>query len=58
MLLKHSLKLEAEARAVEGAVARALSDGVRTADIATPGGVSVGSRAAGDAVISQIFKAA
>jgi 3-isopropylmalate dehydrogenase len=57
MLLRHSLGLEAEARAVERAVTCALSDGVRTADIATPGGVSVGSRAAGDAVISRILKA-
>jgi 3-isopropylmalate dehydrogenase len=56
MLLRHSLGLEAEARAVEGAVADALSDGVRTADIVAPGGVSVGSRAAGDAVISRILK--
>ena len=56
MLLRHSLGLEAEARAVEGAVADALFDGVRTADIVAPGGVSVGSRAAGDAVISRILK--
>ena len=56
MLLRHSLGLETEARVVEGAVAEALSDGVRTADIATPGAVPVGSRAAGDAVISRIFK--
>jgi 3-isopropylmalate dehydrogenase len=58
MLLRHSLHLDAEARVVEGAVAEALSDGVRTADIATPGAVSVGSRAAGDAVISRILKVA
>jgi 3-isopropylmalate dehydrogenase len=57
MLLRHSLGLEAEARAVESAVTGALSDGVRTADIATPGGVSVSSRAAGDAVIFRILKA-
>jgi 3-isopropylmalate dehydrogenase len=57
MLLRHSLGLEAEAQAVERAVTGALSDGVRTADIATPGGVSVGSRAAGDAVIFRILKA-
>jgi 3-isopropylmalate dehydrogenase len=58
MLLRYSLHLDAEARVVEGAVAEALSDGVRTADIATPGAVSVGSRAAGDAVISRILKGA
>ena len=38
MLLRHSLGLEAEARGVEGAVTEALSDGVRTADIAASGG--------------------
>ena len=33
MLLRHSLKLEAEAAAVETAVDRAISDGCRTADL-------------------------
>jgi 3-isopropylmalate dehydrogenase len=56
MLLRHSLGLEAEARAIEDAVADALSGGVRTADIAAPNSVTVGSRAAGDAVISRILK--
>jgi 3-isopropylmalate dehydrogenase len=56
MLLRHSLGLEAEAKAVEEAVSEALTDGIRTADIAASGGASVGSRAAGDAVISRIFK--
>jgi 3-isopropylmalate dehydrogenase len=52
MLLRHSLGLEQEAEALETAVAEALSRGVRTADIASPGGPSVGSRAAADAVIA------
>jgi 3-isopropylmalate dehydrogenase len=56
MLLRHSLGLEAEAKAVEEAVSGALTDGIRTADIAASGSASVGSRAAGDAVISRIFK--
>ena len=55
MLLRHSLGLEAEAKAVEEAVSEALTDGIRTADIAASGSASVGSRAAGDAVISRIF---
>ncbi len=38
MLLRHSLDLTAEAQAVEQAVADAISDGVRTADIAPRGG--------------------
>ncbi len=33
MLLRHSLKLEAEALAVETAVNQAISDGCRTADL-------------------------
>jgi 3-isopropylmalate dehydrogenase len=56
MLLRHSLGLEAEAKAVEEAVSEALTDGIRTADIAASASASVGSRAAGDAVISRIFK--
>ena len=54
MLLRHSLGLEAEAQAVEAAVALALADGVRTADIAAAGVKPVGSRAAGDAVIERL----
>jgi len=52
LLLRHSLGLEAEAEAVETAVAVALSSGLRTADIAPSGTPSVGSRAAADAVIA------
>jgi 3-isopropylmalate dehydrogenase len=37
MLLRHSLKLEAEARAIEQAVAATITAGVRTADIVPPG---------------------
>jgi 3-isopropylmalate dehydrogenase len=54
MLLRHSLGLEAEARAVEDAVGAAIAAGVRTADIAAHGVAPVGSRAAGDAVIGRI----
>ena len=54
MLLRHSLALEAEATAVERAVSAALAAGVRTADITGPGAASVGSRAAGDAVIERL----
>jgi 3-isopropylmalate dehydrogenase len=55
MLLRHSLGLEDEARVVEDAVTGALAAGVRTADIAAPGARSVGSRAAGDAVIARVL---
>src|SRR5215204_3739873 len=37
MMLRHSLSLDNEAQVVEGAVAKAVSDGVRTADLAAKG---------------------
>ena len=54
LLLRHSLGLEREAAAVEAAVGDALAAGLRTADIAPAGAGSVGSRAAGDAVIDRL----
>jgi 3-isopropylmalate dehydrogenase len=56
LLLRHSLGLETEAQAVEAAVGEAISAGVRTADIARPGLVAVGSRTAGDAVTSRLSR--
>ena len=53
MLLRHSLSLSAEADAVENAVAKVLSDGLRTADIAR-GGASIGTEAMGAAVIERL----
>jgi 3-isopropylmalate dehydrogenase len=53
MLLRHSLGLEAEARAVEGAVSKVLDAGVLTADLA-PRGSAVGTRAAGQAVLDAL----
>jgi 3-isopropylmalate dehydrogenase len=55
MLLRHSLRMETEAVAVENAVSGALAAGIRTADIAAPGTSSVGSRDAGDAVIARVL---
>jgi 3-isopropylmalate dehydrogenase len=37
MLLRYSLKHDAAARAIEAAIGRALADGLRTADITSPG---------------------
>ncbi|RPI13661.1 MAG: 3-isopropylmalate dehydrogenase [Lysobacterales bacterium] len=54
MLLRHSLGLETEAAAIEAAVTAALEAGIRTADIAASGAASVGSRAAGDAVVARL----
>jgi len=54
MLLRHSLGLEAEARAVESAVEAALAAGYRTPDLAGPGEASVGTREMGDAVLARL----
>jgi 3-isopropylmalate dehydrogenase len=55
MLLRYSLGLEAEALAVEAAVADAVSAGVRTADVAQAGRPSVSSREAGSAVVERVL---
>jgi 3-isopropylmalate dehydrogenase len=54
MLLRHSLGLESEARAVEAAVEASLAAGVRTADLRVAGVEPVGSAAAGDAVVARL----
>ena len=67
MLLRHSLGLEAEARAVEAAVDAALAAGYRTGDIKGKGSAAagaaeeaklVGSKGMGDAVVAAIEAAA
>jgi 3-isopropylmalate dehydrogenase len=58
LLLRHSLKLPTEALALESAVARALSAGARTADIAAPGASGCSTRAAGTAVLERLEVAA
>lgn len=54
MLLRHSLHLEAEARAIEEAVARVLGRGVRTADLVGPGEEAVGTADLGRAVAEAL----
>lgn len=54
LLLRHSLGLEAEARAVEAAVWRTLEDGVVTGDIATPGERTATTAEVGAAVAARI----
>jgi 3-isopropylmalate dehydrogenase len=54
MLLRHSLRLDTEAAALEAAVGAALTQGARTADIAAPGGPSLSSAQAGAAVLSNL----
>lgn len=53
MLLRHSLKLESDAQRIEAAVSQAISDGVRTPDIA--GDLKPAStRQMGDAVLAAL----
>ena len=53
MMLRWSLKLEAEAKAIEDAVARVLSGGPRTADIAN-GGQAMGTREMTAAILATL----
>ncbi len=57
LLLRHSLGLEAEAAAVENAVAQAVSGGARTADLALPGVAPLGTAAMGSAVLAALARA-
>ncbi|MCD6079064.1 MAG: 3-isopropylmalate dehydrogenase, partial [Ramlibacter sp.] len=54
MMLRHSFGLEAEARRVEQAVRKVLSNGLRTGDIAQPGCQRAGTREMGDAVVAAL----
>lgn len=54
LLLRHSLKLEKEAAAVEGAIAAAIRDGERTADIAIAGEAPVTTDQMTDAIIQRL----
>ena len=53
LLLRYSLQLETEARAVEAAVSRAVESGALTADLAAAG-MGVTTRAAADAVLAGL----
>jgi 3-isopropylmalate dehydrogenase len=54
MLLRYSLRLETEARALEAAVSRAIDAGVLPADIAASAAKTATTRAAGDAVVAAL----
>lgn len=54
LLLRYSLGLETEAQSIERAVDGAITDGIFTADIAPAGAKSVGTTAAGQAVIDRL----
>jgi 3-isopropylmalate dehydrogenase len=57
MLLRHSLGLEPEARAVEGAVYQAIQLGALTGDLAAEGGRAATTDQAGAAVIAALLEA-
>jgi 3-isopropylmalate dehydrogenase len=54
MMLRYSFDLEQEAQAVEDAVSRVLEQGYRTADIATPGTIVVGTREMGHLIAQNL----
>lgn len=54
MMLRHSLSWNAEAEAIEAAVAGVLADGLRTADLARSGAKSISCEAMGAAVMKKI----
>ena len=57
LLLRHSLGLEAEAKAVEAAVASAISKGVLPADVAAPGTRPATTADAGAATLEALLRA-
>jgi 3-isopropylmalate dehydrogenase len=54
LLLRFSLGLEDEARALEQAVSKAIAAGARTADTASPGTRALTTRQMGDAVLAAL----
>ncbi|MEY4562704.1 MAG: hypothetical protein RLZZ618_1981 [Pseudomonadota bacterium] len=54
MMLRFSLNQEAAAQRIERAVKVVLSNGLRTADIHSPGTLQVGTREMGDAVVAAL----
>ena len=54
MLLRHSLKLENEAQAIETAVSQTLDAGHRTRDIASPDQPTVSTEQMGDLIVQAL----
>lgn len=54
MLLRHSLKLEDEAIAIENAVKSVLAAGHRTADLVRKGQTSIGTVAVTDKLLEEL----
>ena len=53
-MLRYSLGLEAEARAIEDAVEKVLNKNIRTGDIADKNSTIVGTREMGQAIADEI----
>jgi 3-isopropylmalate dehydrogenase len=54
MLLRYSLQLETEAKAIEDAIDAVLADGLRTGDIAGKDGKVVSTTQFADAVLAKL----
>ena len=54
MMLRYSLGKAEQADRIETAVKKVLAQGLRTGDIATPDGRTVGTKEMGDAVIAAL----
>jgi 3-isopropylmalate dehydrogenase len=54
MMLRYSLRQEALARRIEGAVESVLRSGLRTCDLARAGEAAIGTAAMGDAVVAAL----
>jgi 3-isopropylmalate dehydrogenase len=54
MMLRHSFGLHTEADAIDRAISQVLADGLRTADTASPGESSLGTRAFTDAIVEAL----
>jgi len=54
MMLRYSLDQDAAATAIEEAVSSTLDQGIMTADIATTGSTTVGTRKMGDAIVAAL----
>ncbi len=58
MLLRYSLDMEADAQLIERACTKVLANGLRTADVMSPGAARVGTSVMGEAVLRELDKLA
>ena len=58
MLLRYSLDMEADAQLIERACTNVLANGLRTADVMSPGAARVGTSVMGEAVLRELDKLA